>query len=403
MARSIRAPKLENRTGRLKLPISKKPVFVRIGDGLSLGYRRNATAGTWVMRIADGAGGYKTKAMGSADDFADADGVNVLTFWEAQDRARALAAPSAGFTEAPVLLTVKAAVDTYLERLETKNPATARDTRQRLAKHVLPKLGGVLVKELTKTQIERWQAGMVRKGPDTETVRRSKDTANRVLSMLRAALNLAAADAAHGLSDAAWRHVKAFPRVGAPREVHWTGEQVAELIDAASPEFADLIRAGFLTGARYGELAGADVRDFDAAGGVLTIRQGKTGARAIILHREAVQFFEGATVGRDGDEPLIPRAGGARWGKSHQHRPMKAALLAAALDPDGTFYALRHSYISRAIEGGVPLTVIAENCGTSIRMIEKTYGKVLAAKRREFLERGAPSLAGRVVKLVARA
>jgi hypothetical protein len=40
----------------------------------------------------------------------------------------------------------------------------------------------------------------------------------------------------------------------------------------------------------------------------------------------------------------------------------------------------------------VPLNIIAENCGTSVRMIENTYAKILAEKRREFIERGAPSL-----------
>ena len=64
----------------------------------------------------------------------------------------------------------------------------------------------------------------------------------------------------------------------------------------------------------------------------------------------------------------------------------------AGLDPEGTFYALRHSYISRAIEAGMPLNVLAENCGTSVRMIEKTYAKVLANKRREFIASGSPRL-----------
>ena len=71
---------------------------------------------------------------------------------------------------------------------------------------------------------------------------------------------------------------------------------------------------------------------------------------------------------------------------------MKRALIGAGLDPSGTFYALRLSYISRAIEAGVPLNVVAENCGTSVRMIETTCAKVLAGKRREFIVRGAPRL-----------
>jgi hypothetical protein len=40
----------------------------------------------------------------------------------------------------------------------------------------------------------------------------------------------------------------------------------------------------------------------------------------------------------------------------------------------------------------VPLNIIAENCGTSIRMIEKTYAKILAENRRNFIEIGAPRL-----------
>ena len=71
---------------------------------------------------------------------------------------------------------------------------------------------------------------------------------------------------------------------------------------------------------------------------------------------------------------------------------MATALQRAGLDQEGTFYALRHSYISRAIEGEVPLNIIAENCGTSVRIIETTYAKVLANKRRDFIERGAPTL-----------
>ena len=64
----------------------------------------------------------------------------------------------------------------------------------------------------------------------------------------------------------------------------------------------------------------------------------------------------------------------------------------AGLTPDGCLYALRHTYVSHAIEGGVPLNIIADNCGTSVRMLEKTYAKILAEKRRDFIERGAPSL-----------
>jgi hypothetical protein len=39
----------ETPSARLRLPIQKKPHWLRLGPGLSLGYRRNAGAGTWLL------------------------------------------------------------------------------------------------------------------------------------------------------------------------------------------------------------------------------------------------------------------------------------------------------------------------------------------------------------------
>ena len=91
MARHIRAFNLETRSARLKLPVAKKPVFARIGDGVGLGYRRNRTAGVWVVRVADGRGANWTKAFATADDIEEANDGAILNFWQAQDRARVLA------------------------------------------------------------------------------------------------------------------------------------------------------------------------------------------------------------------------------------------------------------------------------------------------------------------------
>src|SRR4051794_13934652 len=100
MARSIRSPQFETRSGRLKLPISKKPRWTRISPKIGLGYRRNKTAGTWVVRVADGKSGYWSKAIGLADDFDEADGDHVLNFWEAQEKARALGRQDQGAGDA---------------------------------------------------------------------------------------------------------------------------------------------------------------------------------------------------------------------------------------------------------------------------------------------------------------
>ena len=92
MPRRIRASNLETRTSRLGLPTAKKPIFVRVSPGVGLGYRRNRTAGTWVVRVADGEGGNWTEAIGVADDYDEANGETTLDYWQAQDKAKARAA-----------------------------------------------------------------------------------------------------------------------------------------------------------------------------------------------------------------------------------------------------------------------------------------------------------------------
>ena len=242
--------------------------------------------------------------------------------------------------------------------------------------------------------LDRWLASLVIKSADPEDVRKSKDSANRVLSMVKALLNHAMRDQSHGLKDDfAWRLVKPFNRVSKPRDVRYTDEEVRRIICGAKDELAaNLIRAAFLTGARYGEMIESLVSGVDLTAKTWTVR-GKTGQRSILLQQSAVDFFEQLIDGRAFDDFLFVRADGRRWKKSDQTRPFKEALSAAGLSTEGSIYALRHTYISIAIEGGVPLTVIAKNCGTSVRMIEKTYAKLLNEKERAFIEKGAPSLA----------
>src|SRR5271166_792260 len=111
MPRKVRNSVLETRSTRLKLPVAKKPIFVRIGPGISLGYRRNRTAGTWVLRVADGRGGARTAAIGFADDHDEADGSKFLDFWQAQERAK-LTARREGGSPGAEPLTVRSAAET---------------------------------------------------------------------------------------------------------------------------------------------------------------------------------------------------------------------------------------------------------------------------------------------------
>ncbi|MGZ5835919.1 MAG: tyrosine-type recombinase/integrase [Xanthobacteraceae bacterium] len=391
MVRRLRNVTLESRNARLKLEQSKKPVFVSVGQGLSLGYRRNKTAGTWVFRKSDGKGGMKTRAIGIADDFEEANGTNLMTYWQAVDKVRE--SGKAGSAVTPGSITVREAFERYLPTLEGKNARSARTTKGRVNKHILPQLGSCRLVDLTKTQLERWQASLVKKSDDNEAVRKSKDSANRILTMLKAFLNHAWNDEMNAIpTDQAWRKVKPFKDVARPREVRFSPPQAKKLIESIDdPKFTRLVEGGYATGGRYEELIGAKIAHFDRDGRTLTV-SGKTGSRPIILQTSAVKMLARITAGRPRDAFIFVKVDGSRWKPSDQVRPMKKAIRKANLDPRGCFYALRHAYISEAIEKNVPLTVIAENCGTSVRMIEESYAKVLFEKKRMFVERGAPKI-----------
>lgn len=397
-------PDLSTKTARLAHAARPKPHYRKVGPGKALGYiRRPAGPGSWIIR--EGIGGlYKTRVIGLADDLGRADGRDVLTYQQALQIATKPDLPLAGSGR----LTVSNAIDAYIKVLEAKS-AHSKETKQRADLHIIPTLGTVRVDRLTKSQIEEWLAGMVRGNPDPEkpgdlgdpeTKRRSQDSANRILTILKAALNLAFADDANAIAtDAAWRRVKPFKNVGGSRADHFDADQVRSLIGKAAEfdqPFANLLEAGYLTGARLGELAALEVRDFDADRLALAIGKGKTGARVVTLTAESVAFFDRLTDKRPAGAVLLPRGDGDRWGKSEQARPFKRAAKAAELPASASFYTLRHSHISRAIEGGMPLSLLAENCGTSLGMIQKNYAKVLASTRRQFVESTSPKL--RIVK-----
>ena len=133
MARHTRASNLESRTARLKLPVAKKPIFAKIGDGIGLGYRRNQTAGTWIVRAADGNGANWTKAFATADDFEDADGEKMLNFWQAQDRARGLVCNSKNQgADDGKLINVKEALRRYEGDLKMRGGDIANVARVRI-------------------------------------------------------------------------------------------------------------------------------------------------------------------------------------------------------------------------------------------------------------------------------
>lgn len=388
MARSARAP-IDTRSRRLRLPGKKEPYWFTIERGLSVGYYRPASggAGTWWVRVLIAAkpSRYRQAALAHADDFADADGETVLNWKQVQAAVRVWASKQTGTG----LLTVTAAVDRYLVDLEArKGEVAAKLTRGRLGKHVLPALGDTLVSELTADQVRRWLNGMVRSNGNNEDRRRSMDSANRVLAVFKAAMNLAFNDELVA-DDRAWRRVQAFKGVGEARKVILSDKDIQDLANVCPAGLRELVAAGAMTGCRLSELTGARVRDLDNAAGTLRVA-GKTGVRQVHLAARASDLLKTLARGKCVTDHLFVTAHGLPWGESLHKRPFAAAVKKAGLDPEATFYSLRHASITRMLKAGVPTQAVAEHHGTSARMIETNYAKFIRSDRARYAELGEP-------------
>jgi len=258
MARRPRAARLETRTARLKLKVRKKPHdFTSISAGIQLGYRRCKGAGRWVVKVADGHGSYWTKRVAYADDHENADGEHILTWWQAQDKARALArGKDAGGRPA----TVAEALADYEADLiaRSASPANARRVRTLLPSTMLAKP----VALLTARELKHLRDGLIAKGAKPSSV-------NRDLKGLKAALNLAAAHDPRITNSAAWRTgLAALPDAHHARNVILDDDnEVRPLIAAAHAEDSALgllVETAAVTGARVSQLARLEVADLQA-------------------------------------------------------------------------------------------------------------------------------------------
>ena len=401
--------KLDTRTARRDLPVRGKPYYVKIAHGLHLGYRKGKTGGRWVLR-AYVDGDYTVDAFATADDTHDADGDLVLDYWQAIAGAKARHRILAGLEDerpaGPV--TVADAMADYIEYLR-EHRKTARDAELRNNALINPVLGHIELERLKTNQIRNWLKNLagaparLRTRPgetqktrdhdpnDDEAIRRRKSSANRSLSVLRAALNRAWREG-HVASDSAWRRVEPYEDVDAARVRYLDVGEAQRLLNTCGDSLRDLVHGALATGARYGELCGLDCADFDARAGTVQVRLSKTGkARHIILNDEGAALFERLTTGQPGDLAIFRKAGNQRWLRGHQARPFREAVARAKITPPISFHALRHTYASLAIMNGAVPMVVAANLGHSdTRMVERHYGHLSNKFKTEMIRATAP-------------
>jgi integrase len=379
------ATKIDSKTARENLPARREPHWQKLRTGLHLGYRKpEAGEGTWIARHTEGA----KKTYQALGQFFDKD--NDKSKRNAFAEAKAAAERWAGNTDAGVEVhgtTIEAACEAYVLRQRSeKGAAAADDAAGRFRRLVYgTSFGRVRLDRLTTVRVRAWRDSQLPKEADEEGMRRAKDSANRNLATLKAALNMATADRLVA-TDAGWKTVTKFAAVSARRALFLSAQQRTSLLGACSGGLQELVRGLLLTALRPGELAAAVAGDFDRKHGTLNIRKSKTLARIVPLSSAAVAYFSDLTRERIGAHPLVADDFGGRWDKDKWKKPFKAACVSAGLPTDAVMYSLRHAAISELLIGGMDAHTVAKIAGTSIDMIDKHYGHLCIERTRKQLD-----------------
>ena len=397
MARTVRNPKIDSRSARARLSERREPYWTVISEGCALGYRRGARGGTWIARFRDESGRQHYEALGAADDARDPDGLTVFGFSQAQAKARdwfkLKATEQAGdFVPRDRPYTVADALADYLADYKRRSGKATDRLEWAVHAWIKPELATIPLAKLSKRRIQEWHQKVAdtparlrtrlgesqkHRKADTspEGARRRRSAANRVLTILKAALNHAHREG-RCASDDAWRTVRAFREADAARLRYLSDDEARRLTNACPADFRALVTTALLTGCRYGELTALVADDFNPDAGTVRVRVSKSGKpRHVALTQEGREFFEDLAAGRPGGARLLVRKNGRPWAKSEQQRPIAGACEAARIDPPVNFHGLRHTYASRLAMRGVPLAVIGAQLGHSdTRMVEKHYG-----------------------------
>jgi integrase len=281
--------------------------------------------------------------------------------------------------------------------------ATAHEARKRFAltvpcaneekKIAVDPLRNMRLDAVTRDDMEEWRGRL--------TVGREPRSVNRQVRAVVAALNYAVDNGGYAGNPKAWKLTALSDEGEESTPVFLTAEQRTRIIAASPPALAALLTGFAHLGCRPSELEKAVVADFDATGGTVTLRHkkgrgGKLRVRAVMLTKEGVAFFKEQARGKLPKAPLIATDTGAHWDDQRRCGGIQKAIAAvnsAAKKPaqkipaGASAYSFRHSRISELLQvyGIDPLTV-AQQTGTSIAMIEKSYFKFIASAMRAKLE-----------------
>lgn len=402
--------RIDTKRGGDGLRPRREPYWYKLSTGRYLGLRKLSDGhSSWVARIRAEEGGQSYRALGENTELFEFDQAKVAAETWFRDVERGVSGRNEDGTEATVRTAciayvralrkegrAEAAHDAHMRfrrtvygttadsELETDEGAAGRSTKSSEPKQGESKgpephlISRTALAKIRGARLRDWHLDLTAKGL-------SKASANRTLTALKAALNLAIRDRRVS-GEIAQELADVVPLKGASkrRDLFLDVAQRRALLVAAQGGVRDLMEAAMCTGCRAGELTSARRSAFDARTATLNV-SGKTGGRSIPLAAPAVALF--ARLARDKLPTafLLTRNDGKPWAHSDWDELVKEAAATAELPKETCLYTLRHSFITQVLLDGMSTLEVAKMVGTSLAMIEKHYGHLVQSTARERL------------------
>src|SRR6516225_4120163 len=305
---------LQTPTSRGRLAPRDKPYAIRLIPGVWLGYRAaQSGTGAWLVIAADGKGGRWQKAFGHADDKQPTDGIAVLDYEQAANKARALARGDANAAaDRPV--SISEAITAYEADLVGRGRSAYN--AQWVAHHLPRHLAAQPLSQVTSKQLRAWRDALIGGGM-------LPATCNRVLKPAHAAFNLASKlDARVAANAQAWKvGLEALHGTVNARDAGLTDKQVTAVVAAAydiSDSFGLYVQAHAELGSRSSQIARCAVADLHRDKLMVPAsHKGRGGGRGghvgVPLTPSLAARLKAAAAGRTASAPLLTRADGAGW------------------------------------------------------------------------------------------
>jgi integrase len=352
---------------RARLAIRRSPHYMRLAEGAYLGFRRGPDTWHARYRARDGVQHYRALRDVPADDYDGA--LQAAQGWFRQLGGSAVRAIRRG--------TVREALEAYVADLRARGRwRTVTEAERRIANLIFDDpIADLKLERATFDDFDAWR--------DRLTAGRRIRTINRHVRSVAAGLNRAI-ELGHVGNVAAW-HLRPLCGEEEGEPVFLAPGQRAAIVAAADPYTSAFLRALELTGARPKELAAMTKADFD--GQVVKLRHYKGSptkqrVRCTVLGTDGVAFFADASKGKLPYAPLFTVDGLRPWRSQVWSSRIKEAIERANQTTRGgekiptkaSAYSFRHARISELLQvhGVDPLTV-AQQTGTSVEMIERSY------------------------------